>query len=602
MPPAPSVRGASNNGDPMRNAQSRRQLLKNTAGVMVAAGTIATLGSTASALENEQEYDVLVVGCGAAGMAAALTAAKRGMRVLVVEKASKFGGSCARSGAGIWIRNNSVILAAGVPDSPAKAAAYLAKVVGNDVTPERQISFLSNGPALLDFLIRNTPLRFHFMEGYSDYYPELPGGMANGSSVEPNAINGKILGDELKNLNGPYIPLPPGIIPYSSEYKWLTLALVSVKGVATAAKAAARFAKGFLLGEKLLTMGQALAAGLRKGLIEANVPVWLETPLLDLKFDAAGRATGITVEKDGQEYLLKAKHGVIIASGGFEHNLSMRRQYQQQPIGVDWTVGTETNTGDGIQAGIRAGAGLELMNDAWWGPSIPLPNGPYFCLAERTLPGCIMVNGQGKRFVNEAAPYHEVVHQMYRDNKNPEEMTVWMIADQHYRNRYLFRDIPPAIHLPEEWFDAGAAFKAWTLEGLAEKIGIPEETLSETVSRFNSFAETGEDLDFGRGNSAYDHYYTDPSVKPNSCLGRLCLPPFYAFKVVAGDLGTKGGLRTDGEARVLRADGTIIEGLYAAGNSSASVMGHSYAGNGSTLGPAMTFGFIAANHIADNRS
>ncbi|MBC7659195.1 MAG: 3-oxosteroid 1-dehydrogenase [Chitinophagaceae bacterium] len=585
----------------MSQKRNRRQLLKNTVAAIFTAGSLTKLNSKAMAQGTDTEFDILVVGSGAAGMTAALTAAKRGLRVLVVEKAAKFGGSFARSGGGIWIRNNSVILAAGVPDSPSKAASYLAKVVGKDVTPERQHAFLANGPAMLDLVIRNTPLRFQFMEGYSDYYPEFLGGLPNGASVEAQAINGKILGNELKNLNDPYIRIPPGIILYSNEYKWLTLAAVTVKGAATVAKAAARYAKGLLKGEKLYTMGQALAVGMRKGLLDAEVPVWLNTSLSDLQFDSSGRAVGILVKKNGQDLQLKAKHGVIIATGGFEHNLEMRKQYQAQPIGIDWTVGTKSNTGDGIQAGIRAGADLALMDDAWWGPSIPLPDQTYFCLPERTLAGSILVNGHGKRFTNEGAPYTDVVHAMYKDNDNPDVMSVWLITDQHYRNSYLFKDIPPTLPLPDDWYNAGVAHRAWTIEGLAESINVPGDALKETISRFNSFAETGEDLDFGRGNSAYDHYYTNPNVVPNSCLARLSLPPYYALKVVPGDLGTKGGLRTDANARVLRANGTVIEGLYAAGNASASVMGHSYAGNGATIGPAMTFGFIAANHIADNQ-
>jgi succinate dehydrogenase/fumarate reductase flavoprotein subunit len=223
-------------------------------------------------------------------------------------------------------------------------------------------------------------------------------------------------------------------------------------------------------------MGQAAAAGLRAGLLDASVPVWLSTPLVSLTL-SGGAVTGVVISRGGSQSLVDATKGVIVAAGGFEHNAAMRAQYQQQPIGTSWTVGTASNTGDGIQAGIQAGAALALMDDAWWGPVIPLPGEPYFCLAERTEPGGLIVNAAGERFTNEAAPY-------------------------------------------------------------------------------------------------------------------------YAFKIEPGDLGTKGGLVTDARARVLRADGTVIPRLYAAGNSSAAVMGHSYAGAGSTIGPAMTFGYVAANDIA----
>jgi len=231
-----------------------------------------------------------------------------------------------------------------------------------------------------------------------------------------------------------------------------------------------------------------------------------------------------------------------------------------------------------------------------------LPDEPYFCLAERTLPGSILVNAAGRRFVNEAAPYSDVVHAMYQLNSTSPDIPAWLIFDQNYRNRYLFKDVAPLLPFPQAWYDSGAAFQGWTVQELARKVGLPSAALAETVRRFNSFAFSGKDLDFQRGDSAYDHYYTDPAVHPNSCLAPLLLPPFYAFKIVPGDLGTKGGMRTDASARVLRTDGSVIPALYAAGNASAAVMGHSYAGAGSTIGPAMTFGYIAADSIAADRT
>jgi 3-oxosteroid 1-dehydrogenase len=213
-----------------------------------------------------------------------------------------------------------------------------------------------------------------------------------------------------------------------------------------------------------------------------------------------------------------------------------------------------------------------------------------------------MVNAAGVRFVNEAAPYSDVVHAMYRLNATAPDIPAWLIVDQNYRDRYLFRDVLPILPFPASWYSSGAVFKSSALAGLATQIGVQPAALAATVARFNGFALTGKDLDFGRGNSAYDHYYTDPAVTPNSCLAALWLPPFYAFKIVPGDLGTKGGMVTDASARVLRTGGSVIPGLYAAGNSSAAVMGHSYAGAGSTIGPAMTFGYVAANYIADHPS
>ncbi|MGW2828436.1 3-oxosteroid 1-dehydrogenase [Streptomyces sp. NPDC001286] len=581
---------------PIDARPTRRQVLGATAatGMTLAAGART---ADAADLPLLGTYDVVVIGSGAAGMTAALTAARRGLSTVVLEKANTFGGSAARSGAGVWIPNNPVILAAGVPDTPAKAAAYLAAVVGSDVPAARQSAFLAHGPDMISFVMANSPLRFRWMEGYSDYYPELPGGLPNGRSIEPDQLDGNLLGAELARLNPPYMQVPTGMVVFSADYKWLALAAVSAKGAAVAAECLARGTKAAVLGQKPLTMGQSLAAGLRKGLMDAGVPVWLGTPLTDLYVES-GAVTGAVVTRDGGPGLVRARRAVVVGSGGFEHNAAMRSQYQQQPIGTDWTVGAKENTGDGIRAGQRAGAALGLMDDAWWGPAIPLPDQPYFCLAERTLPGGLLVNAAGARFVNEAGPYSDVVHTMYRLDPTAPDIPAWLIVDQNYRNRYLFKDVAPTFTFPDNWYSSGAVRKAWTLDALATAVGVPAAALRATVDRFNSQALQGKDPDFHRGDSAYDHYYTDPSVLPNSCLAPLWLPPYYAFRIVPGDLGTKGGMVTDARARVLRADGSVIPGLYAAGNASAAVMGHSYAGAGSTIGPAMTFGYIAALDIA----
>ncbi|MFJ9901864.1 3-oxosteroid 1-dehydrogenase [Streptomyces sp. NPDC101152] len=588
----------STSADPARRRArpTRRQVLGTTAGAGLALA-VGAGGAEAADPPLLGTYDVVVIGSGAAGMTAALTAAKHGLAVVVVEKAPTFGGSAARSGAGVWIPNNPVILAAGVPDTPAKAAAYLAAVVGPDVPAARQQAFLAHGPDMISFVMANSPLRFRWMEGYSDYYPELPGGLPNGRSVEPDQLDGNILGAELAHLNPPYMQVPAGMVVFSADYKWLALAAVSVKGAAVAAECLARGTTAATLGQKPLTMGQSLAAGLRKGLMDAGVPVWLGTPLTDLYVEN-GAVTGAVVTKNGTSGLVRARRAVVVGSGGFEHNGAMRAQYQRQPIGTDWTVGAKENTGDGIRAGSRVGGALGLMDDAWWGPAIPLPDQPYFCLAERTLPGGLLVNAAGTRFVNEAGPYSDVVHTMYQRNPSDPDIPAWLIVDQNYRDRYLFKDVLPTFAFPDDWYSSGAAHKAWTLDALAASVGVPAAALRATVDRFNSLAVKGTDPDFHRGDSAYDHYYTDPSVLPDSCLAPLWLPPYYAFRIVPGDLGTKGGLVTDARARVLRADGSAIPGLYAAGNASAAVMGHSYAGAGSTIGPAMTFGYIAALDIA----
>jgi 3-oxosteroid 1-dehydrogenase len=577
-----------------------RETLRTSFGVLCASGLWKHFGTIAYA--QEASFDVVVVGSGAAGMTAALKAASQGLKVLVVEKAAQFGGTTARSGGGIWIRNSSINQAAGLQDSFHEALGYMRAVVGEDVSLARQEAFLQTAPQMIDFVMAHTPLKFRRMEGYSDYYPEVPGGKPEGASIEPEMFDGHLLGKELANLAPPYIAPPPGVVIYGGDYKWLCLAKVSITGAKRAALAVSRFLDAKVRLKKPLTMGQALAAGLRVGLMTAGIPLWLKSPLVDLTVDGEGRVDGLVVNRNGVNTRIYARKGVILASGGFERNLAMRLQHQPRPIGVDWTLGAPSNTGDGIRAGERLGAATDLMDDAWWGPSIVLaPGKPYFCLSERSMPGSLLVNASGERFVNESAPYHDVVHAMYLQPEVGDDRPVWLIVDQNYRNRYLFRDVLPGMPLPKEWFANGAVFSAETVEKLAEKIGVSDVRLRDTVSRFNGYAERGEDPDFARGQSAYDRYYADPGVEPNPSLAPLSKAPFYAFKMVPGDLGTKGGLLTDERARVLQADGHPIPGLYAAGNVTASVMGRSYPGNGSTLAPAMTFGYIAAQDLAERK-
>jgi len=539
------------------------------------------------------EFDVVVAGSGAAGLTAALTAAHLGLSVLVIEKAGHFGGSTARSGGGIWAPGNTVLRRARVADTPEQARAYLAYVAPG-VPAARREALLEHGPAMLDLVLAMTPVRFTWVPGYADYYPEAQGGLAAGRSIEPVPLDGrKVLGAELDHLARPYLPTPVAIT--QAEYRWLSLGR-HPRGIRAGLRVAGRTARARLLGQRMLSLGQALAAGLRAGLAQAGVPVWLDTPLAGLETED-GRVTGVRVTR-GEPALIRARRGVLIATGGFERDEQMRRRYQRAPVGTEWTTGAAGNTGDGIRAGLDLGAGTGLMDDAWWGPSIPLPGGPYFCLAERSLPGCVLVNGAGQRFVNESAPYVDAVHAMY-DGNTPENphIPAWLVFDQRYRDRYVFAGLPPHRPLPRRWYAAGSVLRADDLTGLARAAGIDADGLVKTVTRFNEFAAAGRDEDFGRGNSAYDRYYGDPRLA-NPNLAPLARPPFYAVRIVPGDLGTKGGLRTDERARVLRPDGTAIEGLFAAGNASAAVMGHSYAGAGATIGPAMTFGYIAARTMA----
>ncbi|MEV6302326.1 3-oxosteroid 1-dehydrogenase [Actinoplanes sp. NPDC051861] len=529
--------------------------------------------------------DVVVVGSGGAGMTAALAAAHSGLTAVVVEKAAVYGGSTARSGGGLWIPGNEVL------GGSADDGTYLAHVAGAEVPLARRQAFLAHGPAMLAFVRRHTPLDFAWVPGYPDYHPEAPGGLARGRSIEPKPLDTRLIGEDLETLAAPYRAAPDGMAITAVDYRWLSLGFRNPRSAVTAVRLGLSAALDRARKRRRLTMGQALAAGLRAGLRSAGVPVLLDTALTGL-VDDGDRVAGIRCG----ERVIRARGGVLLASGGFEHNERMRQRYQR--IGTEWTVGATGNTGDGIEAGHHLGAALDLMDEAWWGPSLPLTGGPYFCLAERNLPGSLIVDGTGARFVNEAAPYVDAVHAMLgRDGSGP-HLPAWLVTDQSYRDRYLFAGRAPRAPLPRRWFDAGVAHRAGTLAELAARIDVPPAALQDTVDRFNGFAAAGTDDDFHRGASAYDRYYGDPRQRPNPCLGPLSKPPFYAFSLVPGDLGTKGGLRTDEHARVLRPDGSAITGLYAAGNASASVMGRGYAGAGATLGPAMTFGYLAALSMA----
>jgi 3-oxosteroid 1-dehydrogenase len=554
-----------------------------------------------------QEYDVVVVGSGAAGMVAALTAAHQGLSTVVVEKAAHYGGSTARSGGGVWIPNNEVLKRDGVTDTPEAARTYLHTIIGDVVEPERIDTYLDRGPEMLSFVLKNSPLKMCWVPGYSDYYPETPGGRAGGRSIEPKPFNARKLGADLDGLEPPYGKVPLNVVVMQQDYVRLNQLKRHPRGVLRSLKVGARTVWAKATGKNLVGMGRALIAPLRIGLQKAGVPVRLNTAFTDLYVED-GRVCGIWARssdapESAEPQLIRARRGVILGAGGFEHNEQMRVKYQRAPITTEWTVGAKANTGDGIIAAEKLGAALDIMEDAWWGPTVPLVGAPWFALSERNSPGSIIVNMAGKRFMNESMPYVEACHHMYGGEygQGPgpgENIPAWLVFDQQYRDRYIFAGLQPGQRIPKKWLESGVIVKADTLDELAAQAGLPVDELKATVERFNGFARSGTDDDFHRGESAYDRYYGDPTNKPNPNLGEISHAPYYAAKMVPGDLGTKGGVRTDVNARALRDDGSVIDGLYAAGNVSAPVMGHTYPGPGGTIGPAMTFGYLAALHIA----
>jgi 3-oxosteroid 1-dehydrogenase len=557
-----------------------------------------------------QEHDVIVVGSGAAGMVAALTAAHQGLSTVVVEKAPHYGGSTARSGGGVWIPNNEILRRDGVADTAEAARTYLHTIIGDVVPAEKIDTYLDRGPEMLSFVLKHSPLKMCWVPNYSDYYPEAAGGKAAGRSVEPKPFNAKKLGADIEGLEPGYGKIPLNMVVMQQDYVRLNQLKRHPRGVLRSLRVGARTMWAKATGKNLVGLGRALIAPLRIGLQNAGVPVQLNTAMTDLYVED-GIVRGIYVRdtngpESAEPQLIRARRGVILGCGGFEHNEQMRMKYQRAPITTKWTVGAKANTGDGILAAEKLGAAMDVMEDAWWGPTVPLVDAPWFALSERNSPGSIIVNMTGRRFMNESMPYVEACHHMYggQYGQGPgpgENIPAWLVFDQQCRDRFIFAGLQAGQRIPNKWMDSGVIVTAPTLDELAAKTELPADTLKATVERFNGFARSGVDEDFRRGESAYDRYYGDPTNKPNPNLGEVSNAPFYAAKMVPGDLGTKGGIVTDVQGRALRDDGSIIDGLYAAGNVSAPVMGHTYPGPGGTIGPAMTFGYLAALHLAGRK-
>jgi len=538
-----------------------------------------------------------VVGSGGGGMTAALTAAAAGASVLVVEKGAKYGGSTALSGGGIWAPNNPTLLRRGLGDDPADVIRYLEATVGDRVPAPRLRTFAAAAPLALEFLEGQSEyMRFFWCRGYSDYHPESPGGRPNGRSIEALPFDKRKLGSMEGGLLESTAGGPIGLWITATDFHDLGQATRTWVGKKALLRAAWRVTSNKIRRRHMATMGQALIGRLRLALADAGAEVWLDAPVVELMSDEDGRVGGVAVEKDGQRLLLGAKRGVILASGGFDHSPELRAKFLGG-VEKDWSLGAATNTGDGIRLGEDVGAALDLMDDAWWMPAIELTKGRLFPLvSERSMPGSLIVNQSGDRFTNESAPYVNFTHDQLRlEAERGGHVPAWFVMDHRARRRYQFGGIPQGMAFPKSWYGIGTLHQAATIEALAEKIDVPAEALAATVEKFNAAARAGRDEEFHRGESAYDRYYGDPTL-PNPCLNELLKPPFYAAKLVPGDLGTKGGLVTDEQARVLREDGSVVDGLYATGNASSSVMGNEYAGAGATIGPAITFGWVAARH------
>ncbi len=562
----------------------------------------------------DHTVDVLVVGSGGGGMTAALAADSFGLDTLIVEKSPQFGGSTALSGGGIWVPGAPSQRKEGYVPDPDGVFEYLRRITGGLVSEVRLRQYVDSAPEMMEFLEKLSPwFEFVWKPGYADYYPEVPGGSAQGSTINVPAIDLRKLGDEEQNLLQPLALAPRGIWFAPKDLRLFYQVRQNWRGKAVLVKLIWRMFRARVFGDRMAAIGQSLAARMRLALKQQNIPLWLNSPMTELITDVDGAVVGAVVERDGRTQRIGARHGVILAAGGFDHDMEWRRQHLAV-LEKDWSFGNPAAMGDGIRAGEKVGGSTDLLDEAWWFPAMCWPDGRLqFMLNERMMPSQFVVNGEGKRFINEAAPYMDFAHAMIEgQNAGVTHIPCWLVTDIASFHRYVvgghlpipkvpFAPVPTGRKVPKAWLDSGVVVEGNSFEELATRIGVPPAQLRATADRFNAVARKGHDDDFNRGDSAYDNYYGDPTL-PNPNLRPLGKPPYYAFQIILGDLGTSGGLRTDEHARVLRSDDSVVTGLYAVGNNSAAVMGRSYAGAGATIGPAMTFGYVAAKHIAHQQT
>jgi 3-oxosteroid 1-dehydrogenase len=556
--------------------------------------------------------DLLVVGSGNGALTAALCAYELGVKnVLVIEKSDRYGGTSATSGGGVWIPCNRYAREAGAQDSTDEARQYLQGTIPPGAVPAQMIdTYLREGPRMIDFLHERTRVRYQTLAHYPDYWSFFPGAKSGHRSMEPEPVNRSVLGAEGARLRDTH------------HMMWLfdRIAFTQVEAQVLMAQMPgwrsllARLFWKYLSDvpwflahrrSRRLACGAAGIARLRWSLLDRNIPVWLNSPMQDLLMGEGGRVIGATVLRDGEPVVVRARRGVILAAGGFEHNQAMREEYLPKPTNTAWSAAAGTNTGDAIRAALNIGAATRLMSGGWWCSSIKAPDDPVPRLAimEKSYPGNCVVNERGRRIANESQNYITYQLELFKkhSNTNP-QVPSWMIFDARFRRSYFVGPLSTASFrpdwmLPRSYFSSGFLSRAGTIRELAVMARIDPDGLQRTIEAMNEYARTGKDLEFQRGDAEYDRYYADPSIKPNPCLAPILEPPFYAMRIEPGDFGTHGGLATDPDARVLGSGGQPIPGLYAVGNCAAAVL-PTYPGPGSTLGPAMTFAWQAARHLA----
>ncbi len=538
---------------------------------------------------SDEEWDVVVLGTGAAGLTAAFTAAQSGARVGLYEKWDKVGGTTAWSGGQAWIPNNPHQGEIGVTDSREDAFRYIMSLSRGLLDELLINAYLDAGPEMVRFLDHHGHLEFYAVKDFPDYHPEFPGGKPEGGrTVECPLFSFQEL--------GPWQDLVTKTPYYPSQH--FTMSETPLGAADPVLPSAEEFARRAEHDER--GAGQALAGRLLKACLDAGVEPQINCRGRELLLED-GRVVGVVLETPDGTREVRARAGVVLANGGFEWNEEYKRAFLRGPL--THPVSVKTNTGDALYMAMKAGAMLANMREAWWMPAADLPPGVNEmnrCLinADRTRPRSIMVNRKGRRFTNEAANYNAFGGAFHQEDVaafDYANLPCWLIFDQEYLRRYGTVGPYPASEQPPEWLTAYGS-----LDALAEGIGVPAPDLAETVEHWNENVAEGRDPDFHRGESAHDRWWGDPAYKRDvrGTLGPLDTPPYYAIRVESGALGTKGGPKVDPDARVIDLDGDVIEGLYAAGNAMGSPFGATYGGAGGTLGPAMVFGYLAGKHAA----
>ncbi|WP_101946681.1 FAD-binding protein [Mycobacterium sp. 3519A] len=548
----------------------------------------------------DKSVDLLIAGSGGGGMVAALAALDSGIEPLVVEKQDLIGGATGMSGGMVWLPNNPLMVADGIPDSHEDGMAYFDSVVG-DIGEASSIArremFLTAGHQMIEFLL-GRGIRLVRCPGYTDYYPNHKGGNTAGRSVEGIAYDAAALGawsDKVQTMDKNW---NRGFVVKTSELRSVQYFNRSPRAFGIAMRVFLRTWAARLRRRTMLTNGASIIGQILEALISESgePPVWTNTAMDDLIVED-GRVVGASVTRDGTPLHIEARRGVLLAAGGFSRNADMRRQYSgDQPNEAKWSLSNAGDTGEVLQTAMRLGAKTDLLDEAWWLPSVFVADPRARALGQgRQRPGAIYVDGTGRRFCNEANSYVEVGKAMYAAKAVP----CWQICDEGFVRRYVSGANPlQTRRLPEEVIESGAVVRGDTLAELAPQIGVPAEALEQTIDRFNEFAAKGLDPDFGRGQSAYNICLGDPGYKPNAALGPIDRPPYYAARVFPADVGTCGGVITNEHAQVLDRDDRVIDGLYATGNITATVMGRHYLGAGGSIANTMVFGYVAARHAA----